>query len=796
MKTGSTLALVLLAVLLAAAVPALAGAHPTQVSAPVFREAPTQVCGCQSTAEGVSDSPAAFRPADTFAPTILYDEQLGATFTQSFTAMAYNVTAVEQTDPTSGSGPAYLLNGVSGTGYWYQVGLSWNWNPGTDPGTGFAMSYEVFSPQGDSIFPTNGDGGLVDFSGAVNQGDNVLLNLYFNSGAVIMQAHDYNTGASASESYSARGASFFAGDTLGNADVNGFFTGLMTEWYHPQEYLSNEKEVVYMESNFAISSAWMWMDEYGSNGNNDVFSNVTSSAISFTSAPMKLHEFSANGLTEYMDAYELITGAMNATAAGTVPLTLSYSVADGGSGYSAPVLHYVSEGTQVNATLSTSPTTYNVDVGSAWNVTNSLAASVGSESGGERWQTDQQTNGTATAAQAIELTYYHQYSAGVVYSLSGAAAPAPNFTFTAFGAPQNASTSMQPTAFWVDAGTQYGMTDPLQGSNSQERWMTEDTVNGTATSSFSLTPTYQQQYFVSVRYSTIGGGNISSAAEVYFSATSSGKEVTIAMTPTAQSLWLDAGSAYGLTRGVGVYAGIGVSINATSTVTPPAVEQWITNSTGGTITEGLAIDAQYQNQYLVTLHPSAAAAGALSTTGGWYDAGSELQSTASPNSGWQMEFWLPAAGSNGQTGSTGDALSIPVNSPINDTAVFYAGLTISAAPGVSVSYSYPSGTSNGAVGQGNVQAGTSAVVYVPSIQVQLVAGTPSFPYSFAGWSGASTLSSPSISLAISGPASIGAKSTYNYLDIGIILAALIALIAVIAALSGRRSGKTVGSPAA
>jgi hypothetical protein len=796
MKTGSTLALVLLAVLLAGAVPALVGAHPTQVSVPAFRETPTQICGCQSTAQGASGSPAAFRPADALAPTILYDEQLGVTFTQSFTAMAYNVTAVEQTDPTSGSGPAYLLNGVSGTGYWYQVGLSWNWNPGTDPGTGFAMSYEVFSPQGDSIFPTNGDGGLVDFSGAVNQGDNVLLNLYFNSGAVIMQAHDYNTGASASESYSARGASVFDGNTLGNANNNGFFTGLMTEWYHPQEYLSNEKEVVYMESNFAMSSAWMWMDEYGSNGDNDVFSNVTSSAVSFTSAPMTLHEFSANGATEYMDAYELITGAMNATAPGTVPLTLSYSVAGGGSGYSAPALHYVSDGTQVNATLGTSPTTYNLDIGSEWNVTSSLVASMGSGSSRERWQTDGQTNGTATTAQAIELTYYHQYQAGVRYSLSGAAAPAPNFAFTAFGAPQNASTSMQPTAFWVDAGTQYGMTNPLRGSNSQERWVTGDTVNGTATSSFSLMPTYQQQYLVSVRYSTIGGGNITSGGEVYFSATSLGKELTVAMMPTAQSLWLDAGSAYGLTKGVGIHAGIGVSINATSIVTPPAAEQWITNSTGGTITEGLTIDAQYQNQYLVTLQPSNTAAGTLSTSGGWYDAGAELQATASASSGWQMEFWLPAAGSIGQTGPTGDTLSIPVNGPINDTAVFYAGLTISAAPGVSVSYSYPTGTSNGAVGQGIVPAGASMVVYVPPIAVQLVAGNPSFPYSFAGWSGASTLSSPSISLAISGPASIGAKSTYNYLDIGITLAALIALIAVVAALSGRRSRKTVGSPAA
>src|ERR1017187_3147568 len=83
-----------------------------------------------------------------------YDEQLGVAFTQNFTSLKYNVTAVEQTDPTLGTGPAYLLNGLSNTGYWYQVGLSWNWSPGTNPGTGFGVNYEVFDSSGNSIFPT------------------------------------------------------------------------------------------------------------------------------------------------------------------------------------------------------------------------------------------------------------------------------------------------------------------------------------------------------------------------------------------------------------------------------------------------------------------------------------------------------------------------------------------------------------------------------------------------------------------------------------------------------------------
>ena len=34
-----------------------------------------------------------------------YDEQIGLTFTQNFTSMAYNVTAVEQVDPILDTGP-------------------------------------------------------------------------------------------------------------------------------------------------------------------------------------------------------------------------------------------------------------------------------------------------------------------------------------------------------------------------------------------------------------------------------------------------------------------------------------------------------------------------------------------------------------------------------------------------------------------------------------------------------------------------------------------------------------------
>jgi hypothetical protein len=258
-----------------------------------------------------------------------YDEQLGLTFTQNFTSLSYNVTAVEQTDPTLGTGPAYLLDGLSNTGYWYQVGLSWNWSPGTNPGTGFDVNYEVFDSSGNSIFPTNGDGGILAFSGAVAPSDIVTLSLGFtNSSQVIMMAEDANTGAVAQITYSAEGGTYFIGLPNSDANSNGFFTGLMTEWYHGAPYYSNMQEVVY-SSNFSLSSAWMWMDEFNANNNQLVFASNATALSMFGTGPAQLQEFSYSGITEFADASEFITGAASnstTTTTGTATVTSTETV--------------------------------------------------------------------------------------------------------------------------------------------------------------------------------------------------------------------------------------------------------------------------------------------------------------------------------------------------------------------------------------------------------------------------------------------------------------------------------------
>jgi hypothetical protein len=436
--------------------------------------------------------------------TVVYDEQLGMTFTQDFTSMLYNVTAVEQSDPVSSYGPAYLLNGLSDAGYWYQVGLTWNWYPGKTPGTGWDLVYEVFDTTGKSIFPVTGGGGLLVFSGTVNQGDSVSLNLYFDSTSrnVVMLATDRNTGASASETYDAKGATRFVGNPSGTANSNGFFTGLMTEWYHPSEYLGDEQKVTYV-SGFALNSAWMWIDEFSCSN-----SNCTTTTLQFASAtngpvlytiPNQLVSFSSNGANEYSNAYSFITGSLSLSS-----LKFRYSVLGGGS-YSPPVVTYIESGGKKTGVLDGGSSIFLVDVGTRWNVTDTLPGSGPSE----RWMTINATTGTAEGPQNITLLYYHQYHVNFTVNVQGGGSgySQPNVTFLVFG-----ETKVTPTGqlVWADSGSNSTFDALLPGSSGSERWIAAS--SSTAASAAGLvTQTYLHQYYVRVGAVPSRGGSVSSS---------------------------------------------------------------------------------------------------------------------------------------------------------------------------------------------------------------------------------------------------------------------------------------------
>jgi hypothetical protein len=234
-----------------------------------------------------------------------YDEQVGVTFTQNFSKLAFNVTAVAFTDP-NGVGPGYLVNGLTDQGYWYQVGLSYDW-PLTVGGfnPGFSMNYEVFDNTGVSVDPSNGGGGLKPFNGPVNAADIVLLSLSFASRSVVMRAMDLQTGATSSHSYSAQGSTFVGLQSSLSSQL-GFFTGLMTEQYHSSSYYGTGLPVTYNETGVALSSAWMWMDEWNTDTGQSVFRANTTKPVPLNNSVSQY--FTSNGTAEVANAQGLATG--------------------------------------------------------------------------------------------------------------------------------------------------------------------------------------------------------------------------------------------------------------------------------------------------------------------------------------------------------------------------------------------------------------------------------------------------------------------------------------------------------
>ncbi|TMI56911.1 zinc ribbon domain-containing protein [Candidatus Bathyarchaeota archaeon] len=230
-----------------------------------------------------------------------YDQQVSLIFTQDFYSLSFNVTAVPQTD-SSGFGPAYLLNGLSDSGYWYQVGLAYNWPlaSGTSYDSGFHFIWEVFYPNGTTNNPV-----LSRIPDNVNQGDIVGLSLSFPPGtnSVTMLAKDYNTAVSSSHSYTAGGGSIFKGSSSSRATRTP--TSLMTEWYHASPSETSMKQVTYSKPNAPISSAWICIREYApSNPNSSVFGQCSSELL----LGSQTRQYSYHGLIAYANQNMFQTG--------------------------------------------------------------------------------------------------------------------------------------------------------------------------------------------------------------------------------------------------------------------------------------------------------------------------------------------------------------------------------------------------------------------------------------------------------------------------------------------------------
>lgn len=151
-----------------------------------------------------------------------YDKQVWAIMNQNAVSLSYNITAVEQSD-SSGYGPAYLLNGDTEAGYWYQTGIAWNWVTKSDVGhtNGFSFFVQVYQ----------GNAQLVNVLSPIeiHGGDEVTLNMTISKSTnqVLMRVHDWNTSASEQYQTNAFGATQFIGNLHNTSNP----TSLLVEAY-------------------------------------------------------------------------------------------------------------------------------------------------------------------------------------------------------------------------------------------------------------------------------------------------------------------------------------------------------------------------------------------------------------------------------------------------------------------------------------------------------------------------------------------------------------------------------------
>ncbi len=245
-----------------------------------------------------------------------YDEQLWMGFEQNLTStLAYNVTVRAQND-SFGYGPAFIVNGLTDQGYWYQAGVAWNWasGGGTEFNAGFRFLYEVWDTNTHaSVFPSTS--GTIPQSFGARDGDLVLLSLTIEGGQISMRATDWNTGSKAQTSFNSYGASEFVGY---KSRISQFPTSLLTEWYHVLPYFCVEQPVVYSNTVQPLASAWLHINEWNLTGvplSQRFNPNDPSQCCVFAtgyqgvgfSDPAVFQSVSANGTTIYASATRFVT---------------------------------------------------------------------------------------------------------------------------------------------------------------------------------------------------------------------------------------------------------------------------------------------------------------------------------------------------------------------------------------------------------------------------------------------------------------------------------------------------------
>ena len=427
---------------------------------------------------------------------------------------------------------------------------------------------------------------------------------------------------------------------------------------------------------------------------------------------------------------------------------LSYSISGGGSP-ATPTLISTQFGASYAPTLTISATTYWLDSGQSWSVTNPL----GGSNSTEQWAV-QMASGTVssssptTAGGSFVFTFYNQYGFILSYLITGGGSPtAPTLTSTQAGSVHTSALTGSPVTYWLDSSASWSLTNPLGGSGSSERWDTSQTVSGTVGGTVTTAFTYYNQYMYTLSYSIAYGGSGYLAPTL--ASTQFGGSYTLTLTTSGTGYWLDQSAACSVTNPL---PGSGSS------------ERWDAATACPTVNASRTVVFTYLHQYYFDSLSNSVLGGSIRNVTQWYSVGARVTLSATASGGWRFMFWRGTG--SGSYNGTEPAPPIIVDGPANETAIFYAGLTLHPDPNGYLTYSFGSTS-------GNVSAGSEKTVYVPpGTNVTLKATPGNFAYVFAGWAGDAKGSAPETSLVILGPQSVSASYILDYGDISVVAIAI------------------------
>ena len=201
--------------------------------------------------------------------------------------------------------------------------------------------------------------------------------------------------------------------------------------------------------------------------------------------------------------------SLNFTYFDQVPVEFTYSSVGGNLPQARPIL-VVQYGKAANIPANT---TSWVDKGTSYQYEKVIAPVVLNPE--ERWSVAGNGSGKVLSAGYVEETYYHQFLDTFSFKSAGIGfMPQPMLTLTNFGQAVNTTlpnpiVTFAPATYWMDAGKNWSVTNPISASTQGERWYSSNPTEGIVTQAESVNLTYRLQYYLSVQSSPFEGGSVS-----------------------------------------------------------------------------------------------------------------------------------------------------------------------------------------------------------------------------------------------------------------------------------------------